>query len=213
MKFQELLEIVANEPVFETGLLLAGDVDKRDIHRQLSRWARAGRIIKIRRGLFSLAPPYRKAHPHPFLVANRLVRASFVSCQAALAHYAMIPERLYQVTSVTTARPARYDTPLGDFVFRHVKSALFHGYEPVELGNGQDCLLARPEKALLDLVHLQAGSDNLEALRHLRLQNLEQLQLSRLEAMAQRTGSPKLIRASAGIHQLVREDSEGYAAL
>jgi hypothetical protein len=37
MRFEDLLEIVDREPVFETGLLLAGDVDPADVRRQLSR--------------------------------------------------------------------------------------------------------------------------------------------------------------------------------
>lgn len=43
MEFTTLLEIVGDEPVFETALLLAGDVDPRDVHRQLSRWVRCWR--------------------------------------------------------------------------------------------------------------------------------------------------------------------------
>lgn len=42
MKFTELLRIVSEEPVFETGLLLAGDVSAADITRQLSRWEQGG---------------------------------------------------------------------------------------------------------------------------------------------------------------------------
>ena len=37
MKFEEAVEIVSEEPLFETGLLLAGDVDPADLRRQLSR--------------------------------------------------------------------------------------------------------------------------------------------------------------------------------
>ena len=44
MEFTELLGIVGSEPVFETGLLLAGDVNPADIQRQLSRWTAAGRL-------------------------------------------------------------------------------------------------------------------------------------------------------------------------
>src|SRR5689334_4820969 len=40
MRFEDLLETVDREPVFETGLLLAGDVDPADVRRQLSRWVR-----------------------------------------------------------------------------------------------------------------------------------------------------------------------------
>ena len=72
MKFDSLLEAVGDEPVFETGLLLAGDVDPVAVRHQLSRWMETGRIYRLRRGLYSLAPPFRKILPHPFLVANRM---------------------------------------------------------------------------------------------------------------------------------------------
>jgi hypothetical protein len=41
MRFEDLLEIMDREPVFETWLLLAGDVDPADVRRQLSRWVKA----------------------------------------------------------------------------------------------------------------------------------------------------------------------------
>ncbi len=37
MEFSNLVKIVGDEPVFETGLLFAGEVDPRDVRRQLSR--------------------------------------------------------------------------------------------------------------------------------------------------------------------------------
>ena len=51
--------------------MLAGDVDPTDVRRQLSRWVTAGRLYRLRRGLYALAPPFQKVLPHPFLVANR----------------------------------------------------------------------------------------------------------------------------------------------
>ena len=92
MDFAQLLQIVGNEPAFETGLLLAGNVDPADVQRQLSRWTAAGRLWQLRRGLYSLAAPYQKVKAHPFAIANALVRGSYVSLQTALAHYSLIPE-------------------------------------------------------------------------------------------------------------------------
>jgi len=43
MEFTRLVAIVGDESVFETGLLLAGDMDPAHVRRQLSRWVRAGR--------------------------------------------------------------------------------------------------------------------------------------------------------------------------
>ena len=113
MDFRDLVEIVGDEPVFDTGLLLAGAVDPADLHRQLSRWCRTGRVQQLRRGLYALAPPWRRETPHPFLVANRLAPGSYVSGLSALAHARTIPEYVAEVTSITPGRPRIRDTPLG----------------------------------------------------------------------------------------------------
>ncbi|MEW5938850.1 MAG: type IV toxin-antitoxin system AbiEi family antitoxin domain-containing protein, partial [Chloroflexota bacterium] len=76
MKFSDVLSIVGNQPFFDTGLLLAGDVDPSDLSRQLSRWVSAGKIRQLRRGLYTLASPYQIVAPHPFVIANALVPGS-----------------------------------------------------------------------------------------------------------------------------------------
>jgi predicted transcriptional regulator of viral defense system len=212
MEFAHLLEIVGHEPVFETGLLLAGDLSPANVRRQLSRWTKAGRLYQLRRGLYALAPPFQKVKPHPFLVANRLLRGSYVSRQSALAHYGLIPEAVPVTTSVTALKPAAWDTPLGRYEYRHIKKELLYGYQRVELGSGQQAFVSTPEKALLDLAHLQPGGDAAEYLQGLRLQNLDRLDLDRLRSLAARARSPKLRRTSAGV-RLLAEAAERYEAL
>jgi len=211
MEFTRLVEIVSDEPVFETGLLLAGTVDPNEIRKQLSRWTQSGRLYQLRRGLYTLAPPYQKVKPHPFVIANRLVRNSYVSCQSALAYYGLIPEYVPVTTSITTARPARWDTPLGSFEFRHVKVELLRGYRMTDVGRDQQAFVATPEKALLDLIYLQPGSDSPNYLRELRLQNLDRLEMDELRRQADLAGSPKLRRATNAMIELAR--SEEYTAL
>ncbi len=210
MEFRRLVEIVGDEPVFETGLLLAGDVNPDDVRRQLARWTRAGRLYQPRRGLYALAPPFQKIKPHPFPVANRMVRGSYVSCQSALAYYDLIPEHTPATVSVTTRRPARWETPLGVYEFHHVKPALLRGYQLIEVSAGQRALVATPEKALLDLVYLQPGGDSPAYLRELRLQNLERLDLGELERWAVLADSPKLRRAAAAVARLARSAAVEY---
>lgn len=213
MDFGRLIEIVGDEPVFETGLLLAGDVDPADVRRQLSRWTKAGRLYQLRRGLYALAPPFQKVKPHPFLVANRMVRGSYVSLQSALAHYDLIPEYVPVVTSVTTGRPARWKTPLGVYEFRHIKADMLRGYRLVDVGGNQAAFVATPGKALLDLIHLQPGGDAQEYLQELRLQNLDRLDLSALQRQAELTGSPKLRRAAAFVAKLAQAEALEYETL
>jgi predicted transcriptional regulator of viral defense system len=213
MEFQRLLEIAGNEPIFETGLLLAGDVSPAEVQRQLSRWHAAGRIYQLRRGIYALAPPFQKVKPHPFMVANHLVRGSYVSCQSALAYYNVIPEYTPVTTSVTTSRAGQWDTPLGSYSYRRIQIRLLQGYRLIEVGCGQSAFVATPEKALLDLIYLQPGGDAPDYLRELRLQNLDRLNLAELDRLTERIGSPKLRRAAAQMPELAQTEAEGYEVL
>jgi len=168
---------------------------------------------RLRRGLYALAPPYQRVHPHPFLVANHLVRPSYVSLQAALSYYGLIPEAVYVITSVTTARPGQRKTPLGTFLYRHVRPTFFFGYRLEEVAPEQRAFIAHPEKALLDLVYLHPKNDLHTYLKGLRLQNLERLDPQRLREFAQRSGVVKLRRAVDVILALREQEAEAYEPL
>jgi hypothetical protein len=204
MEFVRLLEIIGDEPVFDTGLLLAGDIDPNHIRRQLSRWTKAGRILQLKRGLYALAPPYQKVKPHPFCVANRMVHGSYVSCQSALAYYGFIPETVPVTISVSSSKPRRWDTPLGVFAFRNIKLELLFGYTFKDLGGGYRAFVALPEKALLDLIHLTPGGDGEAYLNELRLQNLDRLNMRVLEGLAEQNARPKLMRAAKTVEKVAR---------
>jgi len=107
MKWEELLLKVTNEPVFRTGFFAASGESLPALRLQLSRWVKAGKLIQLKKGLYTLAEPYRKMNPHPFVLANAMKKASYISLHSALGHFGMIPEYVPTVTSVTTHRPER----------------------------------------------------------------------------------------------------------
>jgi len=90
MDFRSLIKFVGDEPVFESSLLLAGEVNPVEVQRQLSRRTRAGRLHQLQRGLYILAPPFQKIKRHPFGIANyygaRLVRQLPVRAGALRSH-------------------------------------------------------------------------------------------------------------------------------
>ena len=212
MTFHHLLDIVEDEPVFETGFLVAGRSREPGLPAQLSRWCGSGKLLRIRRGLFALAPPYRKVIPHPFLVANRLVPGSYVSGLSALAFANAIPEFVPEVTSCGPGRPHIKGTPLGRYSFRYLKPALRSGYRLVDLGGDQKAFVASPEKAFLDLVHLHPGGDDPAWIDGLRL-NIEALSPDRIEETAALTERPKLIRAALYVRRLANNPALAYEAL
>jgi len=205
MKWDELLQIVGKEPIFHSSILIGGGVDPTDLGRQLSRWVKSGNLIQLRRSLYVLSERYQKTRPHLFLVANRLKRASYVSLQSALEYHDLIPEYVPSVTSITTGRQEELLTPLGTFIFKHIKKALFSGYQSIDLGEDQSAFIATPEKALLDLLYLTPGSDDPDYLRELRLQNSETLKTDLLIELADRSSSRKLLRAARRLVALMPE--------
>ena len=80
MEFERLLELVGDEPIFETSLLLAGNVKPNAIRLQISRWTRSGRLYQLRRGLYAIAPPYQKTKP----LRDRKSSAALLLCQRSI---------------------------------------------------------------------------------------------------------------------------------
>ena len=70
MKFDDLLVLLRSQPIFEAGLLMAGDVAPGYLRRQVSEWVAKGRLVRLRKGLYVLGPGYRAMEPHPFLLAS-----------------------------------------------------------------------------------------------------------------------------------------------
>jgi len=212
MEFEKLLKILRDEPVFESSLLFAGDVQPKYIRLQLDRWVKAGKIHQLRRGVYVLASPYQKQKPHPFLVANMLQKPSYISLQSALSFYGMIPDIVNETSSVTTVRNERLNTQLGVFEYRYINKNIFGGYRLNELGE-QQAFVATPEKAILDLIYLQPGGDDPTYISELRLQNLENLNIEELRRQGKLFDKPKIDRAIQIIEMLVKEEDQEFEEL
>lgn len=205
MNFTQLVDRFGNEPIIHSVWLETVGSSPASTRQALHRWVKQGRLVQLRRGLYALNAPWRKCPPNRFHLANRLVMPSYVSLQAALDWYGLIPEAAPVVTSITTGRPQAHETPFGRFRFHHVKTPWFTGYREMEI-DGQACFMALPEKALLDLVLLTPGGDRASFLRELRLQHLDRIDLQLLRRFATLENSPKLCRAVAVIGHMIDEE-------
>jgi len=119
------------------------------------RASRAGEILRLKPGLFVLAPQFRSTEPHPFVLAAALHSPSHISLQSALSYHGLIPEAVYQVSSVTVNRSREFSTPLGVFSFQRVPSRSPRcGVEAVEVARGSWAFIATPLRAIADAVYL-----------------------------------------------------------
>lgn len=129
--------------------LLPGYAKPRDkIGALLAR----GDLVRVRKGLYVFGERCRRGPLDRVLLANLIYGPSYVSLEYALSHHGLIPERVENVTSVTTGRPRRFVTPFGTFTYRPLPPAR---YSPGAGWTGDaDArhLIATPEKAMVDTV-------------------------------------------------------------
>jgi hypothetical protein len=112
----------------------------------------AGELIRVRKGLYVLGDRYRREPLVRELLANLIYGPSYVSLDYALSRHGLIPERVAEVTSVTTGEHRRFVTPMGVFSYRKITPRRYS--EGIEWhGDGvARYLMASPEKALADKV-------------------------------------------------------------
>jgi predicted transcriptional regulator of viral defense system len=154
----------------------------------LTRATKRGDVLKLRRELYTL--PDRPASD--LEIANRLYNPSYVSFEYALAHYHLIPESVYEVTSATTRTSRRFEALGKGFTYRRLKPAAFTGYRPERVG-GHVVLIAEPEKAMVDSLYfaslgLMALPDRLDSTK---------LRRERLDAWAALYQRPQLAKQAS----------------
>ncbi len=213
MNYGALVEFVGGMACFDLPLLVQGFDEQREAIRvQLSRWMKVGKVIGLRRGMYTLPDAYRRAPLTPAMLANQLYRPSYLSGLWALGYYDMIPERVMWMTSVTPRVPRRFENPFGVFDYRHLKRDAFFGYLPVQYGRG-NLLVAEPEKALLDHWHLTSGEWTLARLAEMRYQHVDRVAAEKLPAYAERFHSPRLCRAVGRWLELAADEAKGTVTL
>lgn len=213
MNFSSLLHLTGALPCFDLALLIQAFDDRREVIRvQLSRWMKQGKVIGLRRGIYTLAEMYRRAPLTPAELASALYRPSYLSGLWALGFHDLIPERVVWLTSVTSRPPRRFENPIGVFDYRNIKQECFFGYRTASHG-GANILVAEPEKALLDHWHLTHGEWSMERLEEMRYQHFDLVGEDQLRRDAQRFRSPRLDRAVQRWLQLAADAEKGTVAL
>ena len=116
---------------------------------KISGLEKSGELIRLKKDLYV----NKKNIISKELIANHLYGISYVSLEAALAYYGMIPERVYTVRSITTKRTKTFTTPLGNFEYKTVSSDYFSiGIRQEIIDNQYAFLIAEPTKAICDMI-------------------------------------------------------------
>ena len=132
------------------------------------RWTKKGLLIRLRQGYYTF-PEYKEKPDFALYFANRIYRPSYVSLHTALAFYGIIPEGVVQITSVTSLKTMSFSNEFGDYEYKSIKADLIFGFDLKPIADGRTLRIARPEKALLDLLYLYPFYNTVQELENLRL--------------------------------------------
>lgn len=122
---------------------------------KISALLKSKELISIRRGLYIIGPKMDLPSPEPFLIANHLRGPSYISLESALAYWNMIPERAYEISSVTIKTSKKYKNKVGRFSYKQLKTPYYsYGIRSIVSSPKQTMLVASPEKALCDKIVL-----------------------------------------------------------
>ncbi|MDL2231145.1 hypothetical protein LJB85_00200 [Porphyromonadaceae bacterium OttesenSCG-928-L07] len=112
-----------------------------------------GRIIRLKRGLYVVSPDISKQLLSIELIANHIYGPSYVSMESALRYYGLIPEQVYTVRSMTINRSKKFENPIGNFEYITTNENYYSvGIKQQIIENRYSFLIARPEKALCDMI-------------------------------------------------------------
>ena len=157
MSLGMMIEEYGNVP-FSRHLILKLLRNYKRPNDKISELLKSGELISLRRGLYISGSKTNLSLPEPFLIANHLRGPSYVSLEAALSYWGFIPERTYEVSSVTLKTSKKYKTAVGRFNYQQLPTPYYSfGIKSIQLTPKQTALIASPEKAVCDKIVLTSG--------------------------------------------------------
>ena len=157
MTFSDSIQNFAEQPITKQVLLDLLKDYKRP-YDKISELTKHGILQQVKRGIYIPGPALKMAAPDPFLLANHLLGPSYISVETSLAYWGWIPEKVYEVSSMTVQNTASYDTIAGRFSYIHLPLPYYSfGIQQVTLTSRQTVMIAGPEKALCDKIVTTSG--------------------------------------------------------
>jgi hypothetical protein len=157
MNFPEAIQSYAEQPITKQLLLYILKEYKRP-HDKIDELVKQQMLLQVKRGLYIGGARLSIASPEPFLIANHLYGPSYVSLDIALSYWGFIPERVFEISSITTCKSKTYKTNAGRFSYKYMPLPYFSfGIKQVALTSKQTVLMASSEKALCDKIITTSG--------------------------------------------------------
>lgn len=212
MDYIEFKNKLQNLPLIFSKDLVRIEGKFQAMRNQLNRWQRRGLLLQLKRGVYILNENDRKVNPSRNFIANQLYGPSYVSLEYALNFYGLIPERVADLTSITTKKTMRFKNAIGSFIYQHIKPQAFRGFRTFKDESGLTCFIAEPEKAVVDFLYLnlkkiQLDKDGLFE-ESFRFQNVEELKLKKVIEFAGLFHNQKLMQLSKDFCKFIKKEGK-----
>ncbi|MBO7409687.1 MAG: hypothetical protein J6T68_01985 [Candidatus Methanomethylophilaceae archaeon] len=136
---------------------------------KIGRMVKEGKYIPIIRGLYETDPD-----TEGYLLADTIYGPSYLSFEYALARHGLIGMRegLYTSATVNKHRTKSYETPFGTFTYRDVPARVFGLEVDMENVGDYSYSIARPEKALCDMLYTLPPAADAEELKSMMFRRI-----------------------------------------
>ncbi|MBK5280407.1 MAG: hypothetical protein JJE09_16230 [Bacteroidia bacterium] len=157
MDFAEAIRLHAHQPLTHQ-MLNSLLKDYQQPNDKIHKLLRDGLLQAVKKGLYIAGPKLSSSRPEPFLLANHILGPSYVSLETALAYYDFIPERVFEIASMTTKASRKFKTETGTFSYTRLPLPYYSfGIRQLKLADDQYAMVATPEKALCDKIITTSG--------------------------------------------------------
>lgn len=184
MQYDVFKKEARNVPVLKEQYVRFFAKGDQSLRNQMTRWTQAGKLVRLKKGLYVLNDEDRKITPSRQFLAAELYQPSYISMEYALSYYGIIPERVVDVTSITTRKTMSFTNVFGTFRYQHIVTRAFTGFVEMKDESGLPYHCAEPEKAVVDFLYLNrhALHDNAHRVLHesFRFQHCERLSKKKL---------------------------------
>lgn len=178
--FKGIRVAVASLPYFNIVNLLPFASKSAYLKIALSRQTKKDNLIRLKKGVYVSAEYINETriagrfNDYSRLVANILNEPSYLSLETVMYENGLLTEMPNNFTSVTANKTIRFRNKLGIFIYRHIRPALFTGFNVERRGN-YAIRTATSAKALFDFIYLRKNylTDS-SIVRELRI-NIERL--------------------------------------
>ncbi len=154
MKIETLRKLAGKEEI-DYSFLISALKEYARPRDKISVWLKSGELIRVKKGLYifgeaAALQPYSKE-----VLANLIYGPSAVSLTYALSFYGLIPERVDVLTCITNSRIKSFSTCVGEFKYYYLHPRKYAiGIVLHSFAKHQQFLIASPEKALCDQIHI-----------------------------------------------------------